>query len=251
MADNKRANIEKFRKAFGDEAADKLGNFQEAPGGGKPLGKGEKAPSKDWVQKNRKMQPRDDEGKFTYNAVNLKPLKYGPSRGKTTPPIVKNEAFEKIFNKKEAVMVDNNNRTKVIVNDEYNDFLSMFKEYNNKRGFGFKTETKKGRWSKEEKAASELSQKLGKQAVVNKEKFNKVYDEKNKDPKPDSEVKKETPKPTEQPKEEPVNLKQTVKQNKELIGQIVELGISPADAAKIVAIAKVQNIEQFKQMMGL
>lgn len=250
MADNKQANFEKVRKAFGDEVADKLGNFQEAPGGGKPLGKGEKAPSKDWVRKNRKMQPRDDEGKFTYNAVNLKPLKYGPSRGETTPPIVKNTNFEKIFNKKETVVVDNNNRIKVIVNNEYNDFLSMFKEYSDKRGFGFKAETKKGRWSKEEKEASALSQKLGKPSVVNKEKFNKVYD-KNPGPKPESEVKKETPKPAEQTKEEPGNLKQTVEQNKELIGQMVELGISPADAAKIVATGKVQNIEQFKQMMGL
>lgn len=61
MADNKQANFEKVRRAFGDEVADKLGNFQEAPGGGKPLGKGEKAPSKDWVRKNRKMQPRDND----------------------------------------------------------------------------------------------------------------------------------------------------------------------------------------------
>lgn len=254
MADNKQANFEKVRRAFGDEVADKLGNFQEAPGGGKPLGKGEKAPSKDWVRKNRKMQPRDDEGKFTYNAVNLKPLKYGPSRGTTVPPIVKADIFEKIFNKKETTVVNENNRQKIVTRMGVEDFVDAFRQYNEKYGFGFDSKTKTGRWSKEEKTGQELSKKLGKPVTVNKEKKEKRLKKKETISKESPKVEDGNPKPTQENPENlknPVSLKQTAEQNKELIGQMVELGVSPADAAKIVATGKVQNIEQFKQMMGI
>ena len=68
-----------------------IGTYLEAPGGGTPLGKGEKAPggkNGPWVRANRRMQPRDAEGKFTYNSANNKTLKYGPSRGWTVPPFL-------------------------------------------------------------------------------------------------------------------------------------------------------------------
>lgn len=245
MADNKKEHVEQIRKTFGDEVADKIGNFQEAPGGGKPLAKGEKAPSKDWVQQNRKMQPRDDEGKFTYNAVNLKPLKYGPSRGETTPPVIKGTVFEKMFNQKEATVVNGDNRNKVIVKNGINDFVDLFKRYSEKRGFGFKSDAKKGRWSKAEQEAKETSKQTGKAVVVNKEKLNKRFKKKEEKP----EVKKEQPAPT--PTQQTSNLKQTAENNKELINQMVNLGVSPADAAKIVASGKISSIEQFKQIMGL
>jgi hypothetical protein len=74
---------------LGKEALDKIGTYQEAPGGGTPLGKGQKAPSKEWVADHRKMQPRDENGQFTYNSANAKKLEYGPSRGKTIPPFLR------------------------------------------------------------------------------------------------------------------------------------------------------------------
>jgi hypothetical protein len=67
----------------------KIGTYQEAPGGGTPLPKNHKAPSKEWVAEHRKSQPRDEDGQFTYNSANAKPLKFGPSRGTTIPPFLK------------------------------------------------------------------------------------------------------------------------------------------------------------------
>lgn len=77
-----------LRAVAGDEVADKIGTYKESYGGGTPLPKGTKAPSKAWVEANRVSQPRDADGKFTYNSVNNKPLKYGPSRGTTVPPFL-------------------------------------------------------------------------------------------------------------------------------------------------------------------
>lgn len=57
-------------------APKEMGHYQEAPGGGTPLAKGQKAPSKQWVDDNRQMQPRDENGQFTYNAANFKDRKY-------------------------------------------------------------------------------------------------------------------------------------------------------------------------------
>ncbi len=66
---------------------DSFGNYQESTGGGTPLDKGEKL--KDHPEAKRVMQPRDKEGKFTYNSVNGKTLAYGPSRGTTIPPFLR------------------------------------------------------------------------------------------------------------------------------------------------------------------
>lgn len=70
------------------EGADKFGHYKESYGGGTPLKAGQKAPSKQWVEDNRVMQPRDEEGKFTYNAVNGKDLKYPSTRGTTMSPLL-------------------------------------------------------------------------------------------------------------------------------------------------------------------
>jgi hypothetical protein len=69
----------------GNTPEDKIGGYKEAPGGGTPLAKGEKAPNKEWVLENREMQPRNPDGTFGYNSQNGKDLKYGPSRGVTVP----------------------------------------------------------------------------------------------------------------------------------------------------------------------
>lgn len=69
------------------DAHKKVGSFKESTGGGTPLAKGEKL--EDHPEAHRVSQPRDEEGKFTYNSVNGKELKYGPSRGTTVPPFLR------------------------------------------------------------------------------------------------------------------------------------------------------------------
>lgn len=69
------------------EAYKKIGSYKEATGGGTPLEKGEKL--EDHPEAHRVKQPRDEEGKFTYNSVNGKELEYGPSRGTTVPPFLR------------------------------------------------------------------------------------------------------------------------------------------------------------------
>ena len=83
------AKLNDTSKGILGKASEKIGSYQEAPGGGKPLPKGSKAPSPEWVKEHRKMQPRDEEGQFTYNSVNGKGLAYGPSRGTTVPPFLR------------------------------------------------------------------------------------------------------------------------------------------------------------------
>ena len=80
----------------------RYGKYEEAYGGGTPLPKGEKAPSEAWLAEHRKMQPRDPDGRFGYNANNGKELKYfvnGKSRGKTVPHYIRHLQLDLIFSK--------------------------------------------------------------------------------------------------------------------------------------------------------
>ena len=95
------------RGVVGKEALDKIGTYQEAPGGGTPSkGGGRGAMKKDFkvvdskeeadaIRKSdpdakiRYNQPRDEDGQFTYNSANAKELVYGPSRGYTVPPFLR------------------------------------------------------------------------------------------------------------------------------------------------------------------
>ena len=95
------------RGVIGKEALDKIGTYQEAPGGGTPSkGGGRGAMKKDFKvvdskeeadairrsnpdAKIRYNQPRDEDGQFTYNSSNAKELVYGPSRGYTVPPFLR------------------------------------------------------------------------------------------------------------------------------------------------------------------
>ena len=86
MADNKNAKNPNLKDVFKKYSEEREGKFQEATGGGTPIPKGERL--KDHPEAKRVMQPRDDDGQFTYNAVNNKPLKYGSSRGTTIPPLL-------------------------------------------------------------------------------------------------------------------------------------------------------------------
>ena len=151
----KRVSPSKIRAVLGDKVADKIGNYDEHPGGGKPLKRGEKAPSKSWVLQHRQMQPRDEEGKFTYNAVNNKPLKY-PSRGETIPPFLKDVNLDNLVRKGKVTIIHNGNRYTTILDGDVEEFIRSFQVYDKDKGFGewSKELTKKrGRVSKEEKAA--------------------------------------------------------------------------------------------------
>lgn len=78
------------RKAKGLKERKKFGEYTESTGGGTPIPKGKT--KEDMEGKpgfHRVSQPRDEEGKFTYNAANGKGLKYGPSRGETIPPFLR------------------------------------------------------------------------------------------------------------------------------------------------------------------
>lgn len=250
-------NLKEGQRVFGEDFGNEAGTFKEYAGGGTPLKKGEKAPSKEWVEKNRVMQPRDEDGKFTYNAVNLKDLKYGPSRGKTRMPLFKKDLFDKFFAKNEVGIINAKTKARVIVKsfEDMESFEQTFKEYREKSGMGFmNTSNKRGRWSNKEKETLEKSKKSGKPEII-PERFNKRFKKKEQKPKPEpgAESKKDKvfKKKESTPTQKTSNLKQTAENNKELIGQIVNLGVSPADATKIVSSGKITSIEQFKQIMGL
>lgn len=152
-------HVEKMEKVVGKGAANKLGTYDEYPGGGTPLKSGQKAPNKEWVAQHRVMQPRDEDGKFTYNAVNLKDLKYGPSRGKTIPPFMKGVQITFAKKKVGATNVSGSDVYKTDINMSPEEFLKSMQEYyNGKKGFyGFQGVTdaninkKRGRRSSFEK----------------------------------------------------------------------------------------------------
>ena len=98
---NKKPNL---RDVFQNYSDKREGHFQEATGGGTPIPKGEKL--KDHPEVKRVMQPRDDDGQFTYNAVNNIPLKYGPTRGTTIPPLLAGMKINFVNKKKDAVVLD-------------------------------------------------------------------------------------------------------------------------------------------------
>lgn len=93
----------------------KIGTFKESFGGGTPLDRGEKAPDDAWKEAHRVKQPRDAEGKFTYNSANAKELKYGPSRGITTPPFLLGLKMPNVIKKGTATVIDG--KTYVIQSD--------------------------------------------------------------------------------------------------------------------------------------
>ena len=165
------------------EKQDKIGTYKEAPGGGTPLARGTKAPSDEWVKEHRQMQPRDPAtGQFEYNNANAKGVKY-PSRGKKAVMFIKGGDFDKIFNRNEHIIIDEQGRTAIARLDMT---AEEFKEgvINASEKLGFTTrwtsETKKGRKSKAEHEALDRGDKgrLGNR-VFNK-KGEKVSDYSNK-----------------------------------------------------------------------
>ena len=208
---NIKVNLNDTSKGLLGEGANKLGHFSESTGGGVPLAKGEKL--KDHPV-HRVQQPRDDEGKFTYNSVNGKELKYGPSRGTTIPPFLKGVKLT-FFQPGTKLKIDGPDGIKIklsTINMTVDEIVAACKHYiEDESGFLGMGEgssiTKKGRKSKEEKEADAgiigyqdpktLSEGTQKQMAEAQAKYNKP----NSNwftPKP-----KPQPKPKEEPKEEP------------------------------------------------
>lgn len=142
------------------EASKKIGNYTESTGGGTPLKKGEKL--KDHPEAKRVMQPRDEDGQFTYNSVNGKGLKYGPSRGTTVPPFLRGVKLTYCApGTKLKIDGDDGIKVKIMTIDmSVDEIVNACKEYiESEEGFAGMGEgssiTKKGRKSQEEKNASE------------------------------------------------------------------------------------------------
>ena len=147
------------------ENKNKIGEYQEAPGGGTPLAAGQKAPSKEWVAENRKMQPRDENGQFTYNSANAKPLAYGPSRGVTVPPFLRGVKLTYAVENKDVIIGEDGKRYLAGIDLSARDIVNAYKNYVGESGGDEKTlkfkglegivQAKKGAKSAAEKEALE------------------------------------------------------------------------------------------------
>ena len=144
-----------LRKLIGNEQANKMGNYTESTGGGTPIPRGEKL--KDHPEAKRVKQPRDEEGKFTYNAVNFKTLKYGPSRGKTVPPFLRGLHLDTNLISANGKVITDGKRWNISgLEMNKQELLNNFKEFRgNEEGFGDFEKAKfsgvRGRPSKQEK----------------------------------------------------------------------------------------------------
>ena len=150
----------------GDENINKIGTYKESTGGGTPIPAGEKL--KDHPEAKRVKQPRDEEGKFTYNSANAKPLKYGPSRGVTIPPFLRGVRLT--FAIKKDTVINYNGLTHLAgIDMTASQFINLFKEYDQEKGFGVLSQEsvtrKKGRKSKREQDFINRDD----QGIINKE----------------------------------------------------------------------------------
>lgn len=188
-----------FKKAkIQDTDNSGFGNYQESTGGGKPFAKGNSTTrtTKENGQyrkaNNDTMQPRTGDGKFTYKSVNGQSIdpKYGPSRGKTVNPLLTGgengvmiDDVEKQFSsesgtywdkykdkwyRKGGEIVTTDLKTRVAGEAVWN---AAKRRYDSVKGefeqeSELFAETKKGRSSKEEKAAKQQVQATGKEQAV-------------------------------------------------------------------------------------
>lgn len=169
MADNKQKKSwkELFDKHAELKGKTKIGDYQEAAGGGTPMKKGQKvsyvANTVEEAHQYRKdhpgsivrvNQPRDEEGHFTHNSANERELEYGPSRGKTIPPFLKD--MEISFAKKSgqgSIIMDGKRYKPLVAFKSAAELVQMFKEYSKKEdsfvgglgeGFGAMSNSAKG-----------------------------------------------------------------------------------------------------------
>lgn len=141
------------------DSSKKIGTYSESTGGGTPLKKGEKL--KDHPEAHRVSQPRDEDGQFTYNSVNGKELKYGPSRGTTVPPFLRGIKLT-FCQPGTKLKIDGENGIKIkimTIDMSVEQIVANCKKYIAKEG-GFagmgkgSSIDKKGRKSEEEKSAA-------------------------------------------------------------------------------------------------
>lgn len=148
------------KNAEGETPEDKIGSYDEAPGGGTPLPYGTKAPSPQWVREHRKMQPRNPDGTFGYNSQNGKDLKYGPSRGVTVPHFLRGVELNFLEKGSKYIVKEGSQYATYILamNLTKENLVQICKQYRSYQG-GFLgahqeiMEKKKGRHSKEENEA--------------------------------------------------------------------------------------------------
>lgn len=145
----KKTNPTMLRAIIGDEAADKMGNYTESTGGGTPLKAGEKL--KDHPEAKRVQQPRDEEGRFTYNSVNFKPRKYKyHGEGDSVVPFLRGANMSNLIKKNTQI---NYNGLIYLAGMQISaeEILETFRTYSEKDGFGKKLNTqlkgKRGRRS--------------------------------------------------------------------------------------------------------
>lgn len=151
---------------IGKKAYDKMGNYKEATGGGTPIPKGEKL--KDHPEAKRVKQPRDDDGRFTYNAVNFKELKTKDSRGITVPPFLRGVKINFAKKGDKNYIWQNGKRYEIDLNGlDKNSFIRTFQVYGGKLNDGTlvftgngddyklkpEVEAKRGAYSKSEKVS--------------------------------------------------------------------------------------------------
>ena len=169
MADKKEKKSwrQLFDKHAESKGKTKIGDYQEAAGGGTPMKKGQKvshvADTVEEAHQYRKdhpgaivrvNQPRDEEGHFTYNSANERELEYGPSRGKTIPPFLKD--MEISFAKKSgrgSIIMDGKRYKPLVAFKSAAELVQMFKEYSKEddsfvgglgEGFGAMSKSAKG-----------------------------------------------------------------------------------------------------------
>lgn len=91
---NKKEDEKKSFKKIQDTEGSGFGEYDEDTGGGKPFGTSNTRTTREngkYRQANNDtLQPRTNDGKFTYKSVNGQSIdpKYGPSRGKTVNPLL-------------------------------------------------------------------------------------------------------------------------------------------------------------------
>lgn len=172
----------------GKEAYEKMGNYKEATGGGTPIPKGEKLA--DHPEAKRVKQPRDDDGRFTYNAVNFKELKTKESRGKTVPPFLRGVKINFAKKGEKNYMWFNDKRYEVdLENMDKDEFAKMFRKYKgeledgtlvfgeNDKEYKLSPEkkAKAGAYSKSEKATKELGDATHTLYDINSEDFSQDF----------------------------------------------------------------------------
>lgn len=157
-------------KIFGKNQAKSIGTYQEAPGGGTAVdGGGRGAMKKNFKVVNSKEeadaireenpkavirynQPRDEDGRFTYNSANAKELVEGPSRGHTVPPFLRGVKIVYAI-KKNTAMVYDKTTWGFQIQMESADLVKKFQDILGAKSAADLVERKKGRKSNAEKEA--------------------------------------------------------------------------------------------------